>query len=203
MNKSLIARQIYDHPEHFDDIIREYKSSNRYIPTPLEDLLFEQCGHRCTICSATLCEIHHIEFLQNGGKTEYDNLIVLCPNCHTRVHLENTPTPQQLKQYKLKLEIVYTLPNISRLTKEEKELVKELALIDTDQMIMNFSRRHCEEIPASNQQEAKRILRENIGFINLEFDDIIRVEYGLSVTLSSGESVSVELFIRPTSKAVK
>ena len=84
MGKPLIDRTLYDHPEHFDDLIREYISSNRYIPTPLEDLLFEQCGHRCTICNAPLCEIHHIEFLEEGGITEYDNLIVLCPNCHTR-----------------------------------------------------------------------------------------------------------------------
>ena len=28
------------------------------------------------------CEIHHIVPLSKGGKSEWDNLILLCPNCH-------------------------------------------------------------------------------------------------------------------------
>lgn len=83
MTRPLIDRQSLDHPEHFDDEIREYKSNARYKPTALEQLLFEMAGHRCTICDAPWLEINHITELAEGGKTEYDNLIVLCPNCHT------------------------------------------------------------------------------------------------------------------------
>ena len=199
----LIERDKYDHPEHFDDVIQEYKSSTRYFPTPLEDLLLEQCGHRCTICSAPYCEIHHIDFLQEGGQTRYENLIVLCPNCHTRVHKENVPSKNQLRQYKLKLEIVYTLPIIGRLTTEEKSLVKKLSQLGSDNEILKFSERHWEEIETPDHEDAKKILRDKVGLMNLELDEIIKTEYDFSVLLEDGNHVSVNLYIRATSKAVK
>ena len=87
MTQPLLDRNSYDHPEHFDDDIRTYRTSERYVPTPLEHHLFELASHRCTICHAPWLEIHHIDELSEDGKTEYDNLIVLCPNCHTRVHI--------------------------------------------------------------------------------------------------------------------
>jgi len=70
MGKPLIDRSSYDHPEHFDDVIREYRTSERYLPTPLEHLLYEMAGHRCTICSAPWLEVHHIEELADDGATE-------------------------------------------------------------------------------------------------------------------------------------
>lgn len=30
------------------------------------------------------CEIHHIEPISEGGNSEWDNLILLCPNCHKK-----------------------------------------------------------------------------------------------------------------------
>ncbi len=193
----------YDHPEHFDDIIREYNSDQRYIPSPLKDLLLDQCGHRCTICDAPYCEIHHIIFMEKGGPTEYENLIVLCPNCHTRVHSEDVPSKEQLKQYKLKLEIVYSLPIISKLTKNEKDLIKEISSRDSNNEILKFNKRYYEEVPASSQEEAKQIFRDKIGYFNLELADIIKSEYGMVVTSASGKTVGVNLYIRATSKAAK
>ena len=74
--KPLLDRSAYDHPEHFDDEVRAFRTSERYVPTPLEALLFELAGHRCTICAAPWLEIHHIDELGDGGKTEYQNLVV-------------------------------------------------------------------------------------------------------------------------------
>lgn len=199
----LIERDKFDHPEHFDDEIREYKASSRYCPTALEDLLFEQCGHRCTICSAPYCEIHHIDFLQDSGQTQYENLIVLCPNCHTRVHKENVPSKNQLRQYKLKLEVIYTLPIISRLTTEEKSLVKELSQLVSDHEILKFSRHHWEVIETPDHEEARKIIRDKVGLMNLELDEIIKTEYDTPILLEDGNHVSVIIYIRPTSKAVK
>jgi hypothetical protein len=204
IRKNLINRNDYDHPEHFDDIIREYRSSERYLPTPLEDLLLEQCGHKCTICLAPYCEIHHINFLKNDiGKTEYENLIVLCPNCHTRVHKENTPTKSQLKQYKLKLEIVYTLPIISRLTNDEKEFILELSNLDTDTSILQYTKREYELINTEDHEIAKRIFRHKVGMQNLEIDEIIRVDFTSTIGHPEEKQIGVELFIRPTPKALK
>lgn len=125
--KPIISREDLDHPEHFDDRIREYSTSERYRPTALESQLFELAGHQCTICRAPWLEIHHIEELENGGKTEFSNLIVLCPNCHTRVHKTKVPSKDELRHYKLKQEIAYELPIIGSLSTEEKRLLLETA----------------------------------------------------------------------------
>jgi 5-methylcytosine-specific restriction endonuclease McrA len=204
MKQDLINRNDYDHPEHFDDVIREYKSSERYFPTPLEDLLLEQCGHKCTICFAPYCEIHHIDFLKKDlGKTEYENLIVLCPNCHTRVHKDNIPTKNQLRQHKLKLEIVYTLPIISRLTTDERKFIIQLSKMDSDISILNYSRREYEAINTDDYEEAKIIFRNKIGLLYLEINELIRVDFGSIIGKPDEKQVGVELFVRPTPKAIK
>ena len=49
----------------------------------------EEAGYRCAIpnCNVTSpLDIHHIEYQENGGSDEDDNLICLCRNCHGRVH---------------------------------------------------------------------------------------------------------------------
>lgn len=47
-----------------------------------------ESGHRCAIptCRHPDIEIHHIVPWETCKKHEYQNLIALCPNCHTRVH---------------------------------------------------------------------------------------------------------------------
>jgi hypothetical protein len=47
-----------------------------------------EAGHRCAIpvCRHIEVEVHHILFVEEGGRDTYDNLIALCPNCHTMVH---------------------------------------------------------------------------------------------------------------------
>ena len=202
-NKLIKGLDKYDHPEHFDDIIREFNSDQRYIPSPLKDLLFDQCGHRCTICDAPYCEIHHIEFMENGGRTEYENLIVLCPNCHTRVHSENIPSKEQLKQYKLKLEVVYSLPIIGKLTREEKDLIKRFSQLGSDNEILMFDEKYHSNVVASTQVEAKKIFRGEVGFFNLELAEIIKIEYGVIITRIDKIHQSVPIHVRATPKAVK
>jgi HNH endonuclease len=47
-----------------------------------------EAGYRCAIpiCAATVgLEVHHIVEVAKGGQDEFDNLILLCANCHSRV----------------------------------------------------------------------------------------------------------------------
>ena len=166
MTKPLIDRTLYDHPEHFDDEIRAYRTSSRYVPTALESLLYELSGHRCTICGAPWLEVHHIEELGNGGHTTYDNMIVLCPNCHTRVHSEGIPSKDELRHYKLKQEIAYELPVLSRLSPEERALVFEIARLSPDRQLA-FSRRYHANVSAPNQDEAIEKCRTDVGHLHL------------------------------------
>lgn len=169
---ALIERSSYDHPEHFDDMIREYRTSKRYVPTPLENLLYEIAGHRCTICAAPWLEIHHINELGEGGETTYDNLIVLCPNCHTRVHAQNVPSRDELRHYKRKQEVAYELPILSRLGESERNLVAEaLALEDAD--IVLLEKRFWENIEVCDQAEAVKVARRKAGYLYLEESGIV------------------------------
>lgn len=202
MKKTRI-RGDYDHPEHHRDKIEEYTADSRHIPTPLGDLLLEQAGHRCTICKEPYFDLHHINPIENGGMTEYDNLIVLCPNCHRRVHKENIPNPQQLRHYKLKLEIAYELPIIGRLSNEEKILIKYLSQHHDSNELVLFKRRYHKNILNSDHGAASRIFRIEVGYLNLEKEGIISAEYGNSIGLADETTISVEIFIRITSKGIK
>lgn len=202
MSKSLLDRRAYDHPEHFDDDIREYRTSKRYIPTPLENSLFDLAGHRCTICHAPWLEIHHITELAEGGSTEYDNLIVLCPNCHTRVHTEGVPSKDELRHYKLKQEIAYELPILSRLSAAEKIFLSELSTMD-DRKRLTFSKRMHDKIEAENQDSAIALYRESIGYSYLQEAGIVSIDLEHVLTLAEGKKVAVAMRMRLTSKGLK
>lgn len=48
-----------------------------------------ESGHRCALptCRSIIVEVHHIEPWEKCKNHKYENLIALCPNCHTRAHL--------------------------------------------------------------------------------------------------------------------
>ena len=56
------------------------------IPRELERRILVEAGHRCAIptCRAHPVEIAHIKPWSNVKEHTYENLIALCPTCHTR-----------------------------------------------------------------------------------------------------------------------
>ena len=69
-----------------------------------------QC--KCALCGWTLplelqlknrgncgCEVHHIKQVQHGGTHTWDNMILLCPNCHKTVHLLGDAAVPILRQH--------------------------------------------------------------------------------------------------------
>lgn len=202
MNKPLLDRSQFGPLEHFDDEIRAYRSSERYIPTALETHLYELAGHKCTICHAPWLEIHHIEELGKGGKTEYENLIVLCPNCHTRVHQDGIPKSEELRHYKIKQEIAYELPILSKLTIAEKNLLNNLAGKTVEDQIV-FSERKWQEVDAPTHGEAEEILRREVGLFYLQEFGMVAVDLENSIGVIRGERTSVSLRIKLTSKGIK
>jgi hypothetical protein len=56
------------------------------IPADLERRVLLEAGHRCAIptCKAETTEIAHIIPYREVKEHMFDNLIALCPNCHTR-----------------------------------------------------------------------------------------------------------------------
>ena len=56
------------------------------IPSELKRRILVEAGHRCAIptCRHPTTEIAHIEPWSKVREHKYENLIALCPNCHTR-----------------------------------------------------------------------------------------------------------------------
>jgi len=56
------------------------------IPSDLERAVLVECGHRCAIptCRQPSVEIAHITPWSKVKNHKFENLIGLCPNCHTR-----------------------------------------------------------------------------------------------------------------------
>lgn len=202
MSRPLLDRSQFGPPEHWDDEIRAYRSSERYVPTALEQLLYELAGHRCTICKAPWLEIHHITELANGGRTEYENLIVLCPNCHTRVHADGVPSTNELRNYKTKQEIAYELPVLSRLTSDEKHFLNEL-LPKSPQERMAHSKRFYREVEALSADLAIEAYRQTIGHFELLSAEVVRLELENIVAADTGVTYHVSLRIHLTGKGQK
>lgn len=202
MSSPLIDPKLLDLPEHFDDAIRAYKSSTRYIPKPLQQQLFELARHRCTICLAPWLQIHHIDELSEGGVTEYANLIVLCPNCHTRVHADGIPSKDELRQYKLKQELAYEFPIISKLSEAECAYIRNLASVPPEAQI-TFSSSSAHIVDSGAQDVSTQSAHNHEKFRNLLESGIIALNMGIPVTNSDGKEFHVGRALQPTSKGIK
>lgn len=59
---------------------------------------------RCQLCDelapfksngVPFLEVHHVEWLAEGGPDSVDNVVALCPNCHRKMHVINKPKDLQ------------------------------------------------------------------------------------------------------------
>ena len=67
-----------------------------------------EAGHRCAIptCRATTTEIAHIVLWAKSQDNSFENLIALCPNCHTRFDRKKEIDCMAMKMYKHNLGIL-------------------------------------------------------------------------------------------------
>jgi hypothetical protein len=77
------------------------------LPRPLKRAVLVEAGHRCAIptCRSIPVEIAHIDARAKGGADEFDNLIALCPTCHTRYDAGGIDRSAML-QYKANLALL-------------------------------------------------------------------------------------------------
>jgi hypothetical protein len=75
-------------PSNFKAILRE---PGNYWPS-LRDAIFKRDGNRCKRCGGDgggMLHVHHLVSKKNGGTDAPDNLVTLCPKCHSRSHGPN------------------------------------------------------------------------------------------------------------------
>lgn len=77
------------------------------IPAQLRRDVLVESGHRCAIptCKQPTTEIAHIEPWASVKEHAFDNLIALCPNCHTRYDRGEIDR-KAMRQYKWNLSVL-------------------------------------------------------------------------------------------------
>ena len=77
------------------------------IPLPLKREVLLEAGHRCAIptCQHPTTELAHIVPYAKVKEHKFENLIALCPNCHTRFDKEEIDR-LAMQQYKANLAIL-------------------------------------------------------------------------------------------------
>jgi HNH endonuclease len=78
------------------------------IPAEVKRAVLVEAGHRCAIptCRATTTEIAHIVPWAETHDNSFENLIALCPNCHTRFDQKKEIDRTAVRMYKHNLGIL-------------------------------------------------------------------------------------------------
>lgn len=75
------------------------------MPPATRMLVLHESGYKCSnpACRMVLTlDIHHIEYVAEGGTDSQDNLLALCPNCHSLHHKGHIPR-ESLRAWKVLL----------------------------------------------------------------------------------------------------
>ena len=75
------------------------------VPIDVRRLVLHEAGYKCSnpACRYPLTlDVHHLYYVSEGGSNLAENLLPLCPNCHTEHHHGNIPT-ESLRAWKMLL----------------------------------------------------------------------------------------------------
>ncbi len=64
------------------------------VPQDVRSRILHEAGYKCAnpVCRTILTlDIHHLDYVADGGSNEPDNLLALCPNCHSLHHKGQIP----------------------------------------------------------------------------------------------------------------
>ena len=115
------------------------RKRSRHIPANVTAKLLRDARHRCCICRVLIdpekydsealfgsLEKHHIHNFSDDGGHTYDNLLLVCANCHNQI---------------LKVEVD---PEV--IDPEEKEMLEDLVAAAVNQALENAQKRSQEEM---------------------------------------------------------
>jgi hypothetical protein len=78
-------------------------AKRKKVPQAVQDQLLVEAMHRCCLCPEhpDVTDLHHVEPISEGGPNTEDNLVVVCPTCHAKIHRHRKHyTSRQLRMYK-------------------------------------------------------------------------------------------------------
>lgn len=93
-------------------------SKRSSIPKPVEKLVYQQAGSRCSLCDlddVAALDLHHIIYRSEGGTDDSGNLLLVCKNCHARIHSGEIPHAAIQRVKKSQVEkppgaVIYRMP---------------------------------------------------------------------------------------------
>jgi 5-methylcytosine-specific restriction endonuclease McrA len=94
------------------------------IPAELKRRVLMEAGYRCAVCRHIDTIIHHIISWEQCKSHEYENLIALCPNCHS-IADKGKIDPKALRLYKANLRFAF-----EKYSQFEMDVLFELSKVD-------------------------------------------------------------------------
>lgn len=116
------------------------------IPIETRRQVLHEAGYRCAnpVCRMVLAtHLHHLDPVSKGGSNAFDNLIALCPNCHTLHHRGIIPH-ESLRAWKVLLlslneafdkkavDVLLTLRKVSKINLKGEGILEIAGLISSD-----------------------------------------------------------------------
>jgi len=169
------------------------------IPSELKRKLLLESGHRCAIptCKHPEVEFHHIIPWEKCQEHTFDNMIVLCPNCHARADRGKIDR-KSLLLYKANLQSILSLDlkiipsNMDWEAKNYSEANKNIPLYEIDLWFPYFN-----VLKHSNLKEfntyIQGVLLEEIFIVRRNFLDEYFYDVSLGKTSMSAIASSFEI----------
>ena len=87
----LTLQNQFDEFERLDEFTGDYKA---YLRSPewlhLRELALKRDGYTCRLCGTGInLRVHHINYEHIGTELEFDDVVTLCNECHSKVHLKD------------------------------------------------------------------------------------------------------------------
>lgn len=137
------------------------KKTSRKIPKATSAAVLAQHFFQCAWCGINLTERHHIEEFHQGGGHTIDNLILLCPNCHTLVHKGAIPKEQLIIRKSTHIKGDRLAGNFNTTLNDLKVLIAGGIAINTPTLV------------AFNGEPLLRVYKENdVALIDAKFHNI-------------------------------
>ena len=69
-------------------------AARKKLPISIQRMVLHESGYKCsnpTCRTIITLDLHHLAYVSKGGKNEAENLLALCPNCHSLHHKRHIP----------------------------------------------------------------------------------------------------------------
>jgi hypothetical protein len=66
----------------------------------VRDAIKKKYHHQCAMCSGKACHVHHVMPRSRGGRNVLTSGLLLCNECHKRIHADNELLKQWIDEFK-------------------------------------------------------------------------------------------------------